>query len=298
MPLTPACLVSSIIKNTALMYNKFKFNKVRFHYITSSPTTSSGDVMFYTRKNEGSANPNCTSATFLPYVLSDSNTVIGPQWTNHTFEFRGNSSWLETDYGATSETERYNDHDVFLYSKTSTTDSPGYVLIDYDISFKEVATVPRAGVLANYAGALAQWTAVGAGFTGDKTINTTVLTISTWESVYGGAVVDFGSTTTTGDIFECILDATNSTFSSPVTAANFARGVVNAASIALSMTDGLVFYAVSSPGAFMIYPSKDMAFTSYNQWKAGVTGAYGSTKLIFFAKKIGSINPETLKYSQ
>jgi hypothetical protein len=295
MPLTPACLISSVVKNTSLMYNKFRFNKVRFHYITSSSTATTGDIIFYVRKNEGSGMPDCSSTSFLPYVLSDSNTVIGPQWTNHTFEFNGNSSWLETDYGATSESERYSDHDVFLFSKTSSTDSPGYVLIDYDISFREVCTLPRSGALTNYAGVSAQWEPLSMVFSGAVTSGTTVLEVTSFGNVYGQTVnLNYNS----GDVFECVLDVQNSVFTNCAASTFAVTTVAGTNTVGFTLKTGTVCYLVGLSGHFRLYSTKDNAYTNANPWLAGVTATITSTTIISFVKRIGSVDVDYLGYSQ
>jgi hypothetical protein len=88
MPITPCCLPSSILRNYCQMFNKFRVNKVIVHYITSSPTSQAGDVLFYYEKDRLAPMADYSSSSFLPYVLSDPHTVIGPQWTNHSAVIR------------------------------------------------------------------------------------------------------------------------------------------------------------------------------------------------------------------
>lgn len=129
------------------MFAKFKVNKCMVHYITSSPTSQAGDVLFYYERDRLSPFPDYSNSSFLPYVLSDDHTIIGPQWTNHTMAIRPVPEWKTTLYGNQSDINEDAAGSFFLFSKTNAVNSPGYLLIDYDISFKEMAVNPRAGTL-------------------------------------------------------------------------------------------------------------------------------------------------------
>ena len=95
--------------------------------------------MFYYERDPSSPMADYTSSNFLPFVLSDPNTVIGPQWTNHSMLVNPTADWKTTLFGNQVDLEEQTAGSLFLFSKTSSANSPGYILIDYDISFKELA---------------------------------------------------------------------------------------------------------------------------------------------------------------
>ncbi len=304
LPTNPFCYTSSVLQNCARMYNRYKPRRLVFHYITSSATSQTGDVMFYLRKNEGSTMPQPTASTFLNYVLSDSNTVIGPQWTNHTATFdTNNCPWMSTDYGATSDLGTYNQYDLFLYSKTSASNSPGYIVVDYEFEFKEISIGPRSGNLAEIAGAKAIWQPVNFTVTAALTTDS-----STFYGSFSGTT-GVGSTTITppstnqGDVWEFILDVTNSSFGSQ-TAANAARAIVGNGLTSgtgqtqlVTLTDGMVLYAVDTGVNVVLYFTKDAAFASTSPAVAGSTATY-NTSLRGFCRLVGSVRPLDLAYLQ
>lgn len=306
VPTSPFAFTSSVLQNCARMYNRYKPRRLMFHYITSSATSQTGDVMFYLRKNEGSTLPQPTSSTFLNYVLSDSNTIIGPQWTNHTCTFdTNNSPWLSTDYGATSALDSYNQYDLFLYSKTSTSNSPGYVIVDYEFEFKEISLNPRSGNLAEIAGAKAVWQPFSFSTTVNATINTTTILGSLGDTSGIGGVTITPPNTNQGDVWECILDVTNSTFTN-TTAANFAAAPLSAGSTGttiatcqgVTLTDGMVVYMVDNGSNVVVYFSKDAAYTGWNPMLAGKTQNSYSEKLRGLCRLVGSVRPLDLAYTQ
>jgi len=270
MPLTPAALPSTILRNYTQMYAEFQIKSITMHYITSSPTSSVGDVLFYFNKNRDSSLPDCTSSSFLPFVLSDPHTIIGPQWTNHSAMIIPAPSFRTTDYGMTTNGYDQSAGEVFIYSKTSTTNSPGYVLFDYDIEFRELSVNPRAGFLPV---ARAQYNPIAFGLT------TTAKTIG---DGFAGGVQNNSITNTSsalpsgtaiGDIFKCILDPTNSVIVNAAwTNCTINNLIRQEAGNTVVINDGFTCYArVTATNTLSLAPSLSQALNGY-YYQFGVTG--------------------------
>lgn len=244
MPITPAVLPSSVLRNYCQMFAQFKINKLVVHYITSSPTSQAGDVLFYYERNRKAPLCDYTNASFLPFVLSDPYTVIGPQWTNHSLVVNPVRDWKSTLYGMNADLNDDAAGSVFLFSKTNATSSPGYVLIDYDVTFKEMSVNPRAGSLPVSRG---QWNNFSIGVSG--------LAVTAGSSVISGAVLrgnDISNTTSAmptgtavGDIFKCVTCATASTTNNTWTNATLSNLLVYPFDVdtAVTIDDGFTFYA-------------------------------------------------------
>lgn len=209
MPVTPCCLPSSVLRNYCQMFQKFKINRIVVHYITSSPTSQAGDILFYYERDAYAPMCDYSSSSFLPFVLSDSNTVIGPQWTNHSMLVQPSPEWKTTLYGNQSDINEDKSGTIFMFSKTNAANSPGYVLIDYDISFRELAVNPRAGTLPI---ARAQSSFVCLNTNGS---NLTAGTAFSWNLTTGKTIANATSAvptgTVSGDIFKVVLQITSST---------------------------------------------------------------------------------------
>lgn len=208
MPITPACLPSSILRNYCHMFNKFKVNKIVAHYITSSPTSQAGDVLFYYEKDALAPMVDYSNSSFLPYVLSDTHTVIGPQWTNHSAVITPTKDWKSTLYGNETDINEQAEGSLFFFSKTNAANSPGYLLIDYDIQFRELSVNPRAGALPI---ARAQSTFVCLTNTGATTSGT----VTQWVWSVGNTIAGIGSQAPNGaiagDIYKAVLQTSAST---------------------------------------------------------------------------------------
>lgn len=276
IPVTPCAMPTTALREYCQMYGYFKFNSLAVHYITSSPTTQAGDIVFYYEKDRAGPMIDSTSTSFLPYVLSDVNTVLGPQWTNHTALVRPDPEFKTTDYGMNMDLNEDVNGSVFIFSKTNAANSPGYILFDYDITFKQHQINPRAGLLPVIR---AQWTQTCIGQTTVAlTSGTTVLLPAFQGNTVAGTVATAPSGAIAGDIYKVIFDVTNST----VTGTNAAW--VNATSATLmgyknplatinttTIDDGFTVYAIYSNNTLNLYPTYANAVTGTYAMLAGVT---------------------------
>lgn len=288
-PLTPNCFVSSVLRNYCQMYNKYKFNRVRVHYITSSPTSSSGDVLFQVNANRTDPLPNWTGANFLPYALSKPETVIGPQWTNHTMEIIPKGPTRTLVLGSNSDIDYQSQGEVFLYSKTSTTDSPGYLLIDYDVTFYEQSVNPKQGILPNQnlLWQPIQFTAATSSYTTSSNFNPNIGT--RWIGGQAIPAVTSSSAFKANDIFKVVLDVTNTNMTAytvsagtkPTASTLFQNSAAVANQTAITVSDGFTCYVViESSGNMNFFPNAADAFTGSEPLKWGVANtpnAYAET---------------------
>lgn len=307
MPITPSVLTSSNLRSFCQMYAFFKINKIKFHYITSSPTSQAGDILFYYARTNMAPNPDTSNSGFLPFVLSDPNTTIGPQWSNAVMDVIPVNDWKSTDYAnSVSDIDEVTAGVLNFYSKTNATSSPGYVLMEYDISFKELSVNPRAGQLPVIRGQISQ-----------ICLNL-YATVTQYSAVWlglgtndvSGVAAALPSGTTAGDIFRFVLNASasgavisgNTVTGTPTpTLANIlfnstssTAGIGNA----ITLDDGFVLYLRYGQGAGTF-------FGAYATLQAAQNGASG-TGLLQYATTIttpsyplvGTVQLVTANYTQ
>lgn len=259
MPLTPSVLPSSTLRNYVQMYSKFKINAMNVHYITSSPTSQAGDIMFYHERDRCGPMIDWTNNSFLPYVLSDPHTIIGPQWTNHTLSVIPTDDFNSTDYGENLDLNEDTAGSIFIFSKTSSASSPGYIILDYDITFKELCVNPRAGILPVARG---QWWATCFGRTAAAVTNgTTTVQVSVQGNTIAGTAAASPTGITVGDVYKVIFDVTNSTVSG-----------VNAAWTNVLTTNLLAYHTVSTSTGVTV----DDGFTCYALWDGTYMNLYAT----------------------
>jgi hypothetical protein len=253
------------------MFQKFKFNRVAVHYITSSPTSQAGDIMFYYERDGYAPMVDYSNSSFLPYVLSDAHTMIGPQWTNHSMLVTPTSEWKSTLYGNQTDINEDKNGTLWLFSKTNAANSPGYLLIDYDISFKELAVNPRAGTLPIARGQ-SQFIGLyktGAVVTGTQAGLTDFTTAKTITGSTGQAIGGIAK----GDIYKCIVQQTATSAVNPAwtnaTASTLFQYYSDSQGIALD--DGYTVYARYDGINFYLYSTLEGAVTNTTGLVWGVT---------------------------
>jgi hypothetical protein len=273
MPLTPAALPSSILRNYCQMFQKFKVNKIVVHYITSSPTSQAGDILFYYERDALAPMIDYSNSSFLPFVLSDANTVIGPQWTNHSMLVNPIPDWKTTLFAANTDLNEDKSGTIFMFSKTNAANSPGYVLIDYDISFKELSVNPRAGSLP-VARAQSNFICLTA------PSSLTAGSSSTFVVTTGKNIANATSAAPTGqvdgDIYKVVFQITASTlvnaaWSGTGTTPTVANLLRYADDKTLSLDDGFTCYALPIGVNWLLYPNIEGAITNSRSLEWGVT---------------------------
>lgn len=280
MPITPACLPSSILRNYCQMFNKFKVNSFTVHYITSSPTSQAGDVLFYYEKDRTAPMQDYSSSSFLPYTLSDPHTVIGPQWTNHSITLKPTRDWKSTLYGNQTDLNEDAEGTIFFFSKTNAANSPGYLLIDYDMQFKELSVNPRAGTLPV---ARAQSTFVCLrNNSGTQTQGTAATLILTVDKTISGATSAPPTGSIPGDIYKVHMQVTAGPLSNtawvgtptPTTGNLFRYGTTDRAIV---IDDGFTVFASmnsTNNGTVTLFPTLEAAVTNTDplEWATSFTG--------------------------
>ena len=240
--------------------------------------------MLYYEKDRFSPMVDYSNSSFLPYVLSDPNTVIGPQWTNHSVTLRPTRDWKTTLYGNQTDLNEDAEGTLFFFSKTNAANSPGYLLIDYDIQFKELSVNPRAGSLPIARG---QATFIGLNSTTNSIAAGTAATW-VWSSVKNitGAISAAPTGAIPGDIYKCVIQYTgtipagNTTWSGSVTPTNANMFQYGSTNRALIIDDGLTLYlAWNSASSLNLFTSLEAAVT--NSWIDAVEWQTTISSLVF-----------------
>lgn len=284
MPLTPVAFVDSMLRMYGSMYTFFRWKRLVAHYVTTSPTSSSGSVMFYYNKDRASVFLEQTSTNLLPFVLSDPHTTISPQWQNFSVELETSQELMRCDYGMTDDSTHYAAGELFLLSRTTTTDSPGVLLLDYEIEFSEQNLTPR----------LLLWP--------QPTIAFVPYTFALPVASLGGSVGMqlIGGTTSNpfrpantnvlvpGGIYKVIIDVTNSKFggstpaSTPNTVWTYKTGT---SKLGLILKDGSSIYACNGASNVQFYENVADAYTNMDSlfWAQAFTAGGGDYFLMWFS---------------
>lgn len=312
MAMSPIALNASGLRGYFQVYQWYRFNRATVHFITSSPTSTAGDILMVYHANHGGPKVDHSSPNFLSYALSTESALIGPQWTNHSVEIISKPGRkLCTDVLNSEDVEHQADGELLVYCRATTngtlSDSPGYLLIDYDITFYDQMLNPRVSVIPN---GVFKWTPVGMVFSG---------TITQWDEVQfalNGTNTYSGDTSVppvgnaTGTIYQIVVDLQHAVFggtltsSSPNTMWSVVSGYTGIGAtqsfvpITYPFSTGATFYAVMRSDLITIdlYPSYDAVFAGNGlRWNAASAGASMTTAAVVCA--VGSITGRYLQAS-
>jgi len=299
-PVTPSVLPSSALRSYTQMYGKFKINALNVHYITASATSQTGDVMFYYERDRAGPCVDWTNSSFLPYILSDPNTIIGPQWMNHTLVVRPTEGFKSTDYGVNIDLNEEACGTIFMFSKTASASSPGYIIFDYDITFKQLQVNPRAGVLPISRG---QWSKACIGNTTTAVVSgTTAVAAALQGNNITNVTAAFPTGAAVGDIYKIVFDTTNSTIVNAawtnVGLTTLLRAEVPGGNdMAVTIDDGFTCYGVlDTTTSVKLYPTLASILASGNAYTFGVTATI-SYNLCVYMSYISSLAPTATQFS-
>lgn len=292
MALSPIALNASGLRGYFQTYEKYVWHRAVAHYITSSPTSIAGDILMVYHTNHGGPKVNHTSSNFLSYALSTDAALIGPQWTNHSVDLlSAKSEELDTDVLNAEDVQHQAAGELLVYTKNTTNgsqpDSPGYLLIDYDVEFTVRMLNPRVLTLPSgvfkwfptsfqFSNTITQWDKVSGSVTGGGT--------------YSGVTGTFPQGNIPGMIYQVVLDLQNAVFGgtfAPGSQATFMSIVSGYSGIGATSTfqplvfpvdTGTTVYGVSTTTTgntvIDLYPSYDAVFAGNTlRWNAASVGA-------------------------
>lgn len=282
MAFSPIALNASGLRGYFQSYQKYKWNRAVAHYITSSPTSTAGDVLIFYHANHGGPKVDSSSSNFLSYALSTDCAVLGPQWTNHGVPIvEGKHEWLNTDVLNAEDVQHQADGELLVYTRntfnavTSSADSPGYLLLDYDISFQNRMLNSRVNTIPS---SLFKWFPTGFRYNNGPVTGGDVASFDMGGTVnYLGVALNQPAGAAIGMIYQVVFDVAQSVVTGTTLATAFQVQTTSRGTgtfIAYPIVTGTTLYATcgsaSGSGAYSLHPSFDAA-------AAGVSLIWAST---------------------
>lgn len=293
--LSPICLNATGLRGFFQTYERYHWNRVNVHYITSSPTSATGDVLILYHSNHGGPKVDHTSSNFMSYALSTDSALLGPQWTNHSVQIlSGERDWFDTDVLSVEDVMHQADGEVLVYTRNTTNgsspDQPGYLLIDYDVTFERRMLNPRVQSLPSSLFKFQPFTFHSASVvTAGQTVSFDLASTGT----YTGTTTSLPNGIAQGDVFQVVFDIQQATISGVTFATGFSVVVSSGVLMTYPITTGTTLYAVCGSavgnGSFALYPNYDAAMTGQALvWSANSSPVI-ACPLIFCC--VGSITP-------
>jgi hypothetical protein len=294
--LSPIGLNATGLRGYFQTYERYRWNQCNVHYITSSPTSSTGDILIMYHSNHGGPKVDHSSSNFMSYALSTDSALLGPQWTNHSVAVvRGERDWLNTDVLAAEDVQHQADGEILVYTRNTTQglspDEPGYMLVDYDITFERRMLNPRIQTLPSSLFKFQPFTfhVGGTPVVAGQTVSFDMASTGTYNQLTTALPRGIAQ----GDVFQVVFDINNAAVSGGVSLATMISVVPTpGTTLVYPITTGTTLYALcgsaAGNGAFSLHANYDAVLTGQPLVWTGAASPVLAIVMIMCC--VGSIN--------
>lgn len=287
--LNPIYFNNSMLGNLSRTYEKFRFKRATIQYVPSVPTSTQGQIIMTSTSTVKEPFIAANSSTFLSRALSQGNAVACPVWKEETIDLPGSSEWFVVDALIDGDLDDCIQEEVQVYATCESTLTVGILIMHYEIEFKDPLFTYHPTVIPS------------------PVANGTIITLqddSAINAITDVAILTSPSVTLTGlgqgGIFRLVFQQGRSTLPGGVTWANIFRvGTASANSNTnttlaytnLSMTSGMVFYAVLNNNFVFLYTSYEGASAGFQNdavfYQTATSASVGTYSFLISAVKLG-----------
>jgi hypothetical protein len=257
IPLHPMYFASSVIGNVGRGYERYRWRKLVFHFVTRQPTSVTGEIVITHSEQLLEPCENGAASTFLPRAMTRGNAVIGPLWTNHSLTIQCDDVYRLIDPFINADIDEHVLGEVVAYTLAAVGDTAGYLVMDYTIEFKHTMYSPHSTFLPLASGGGAQYTLLDSS-SSPTAGNAVILT----NSSMSGAV--------NGTIWKVTLNLASSTLATGTTNTNAWKLItqsatavglagVGTATNVFGMQEGTTFYVLVMASQLFVYGSMEAA---------------------------------------
>lgn len=142
--LSPAYFASTVLGNLARSFESYRFNRLRIHYIPKVATSVTGQIILCSQKSVSEPGLQPEAGTFLNRAMSQGNAVFSSLWSPCAIDINCPKEWKLVDPTTTSDPDDAIWEELQVYTQISAAAQVGYLLAEYDISFKEPIYQPHS----------------------------------------------------------------------------------------------------------------------------------------------------------
>ncbi len=295
--LSPAFLQSAALGNIARSYERYKWNFLRVHYVPKVSTTTNGAIILTSQRSVSEPGVSPSNANFLPRAMSQGNACFTPIWAPAYIDIDPSDQWYLVDPATTVDPDDSIAEELLVYG-SGINGVAGYLIVEYDIVFKEPLYQPHTSQLP---------ISTGPGVRG-------VMTLSQAVNAVGDAVIltEFSpvfniNLIPNGTILRAVFDVQGSSFPSPTNSTTFAETITkyssNVSTIVgsasnLTFLGGNVTYWVVNGANVEVYLTLEGAVTGSGSAQLFYQTATTTIGSFQFDATIIRYSPITLNVSQ
>lgn len=257
--LSPAYFLSTFLGNMARSFEKYRWKRLRIHYVPRVATTATGQVVLCSSHSVSLPCLQGESGTFLQRAMAQGNASLGPLWMENYIDIKCGNEFLMVDPGTTPDLDDAIAEELQVYVQSSAIGQVGYLYADYEIEFKDLTYQPHASVIPIPTGPGVRARLVDVA--GINAINDD-WNLSDVDGTLSAAV------TGNGTIFRAVFDRSGSLTANPATFANqLVVGISGRTNTTTFQTDtsnlvmagGTTLYLVIAGSRILVYTSLEAA---------------------------------------
>lgn len=253
--LSPAYFNTTQLGNLARSFEKYRWNRLRIHYIPKVSTTATGQVVLCSSKSVTLPCLQPESGVFLQRAMSQGNACFTPLWQNAYIDIDCDSTWCLCDAAAGVDLDDNIHEELQVYSQAGVSGQVGYLIAEYDITFKEPLYSMHAAAIPYPTGPglrVACIDAAGINAVGDDWLISNATLAAQPNGTIFRAVFDLqGSDTPVGATFANAFNTTTSYRTAITTSATTTN--------ALPLVGGTALYLVVVATGLYVYTSMEAA---------------------------------------
>lgn len=230
--LSPAYFNTTVLGNMCRSFEKYRWNRLRIHYVPKVATTLAGQVILCSSKSVFEPCLQPEAGTFLQRAMSQGNAAFSPLWQQSYIDIDCSvQEWHLVDVAAHSDTDDNVHEELQVYTQTAVSGQVGYLFAEYDVSFKEPIYAVHSTLLPYSTG---------------PGLRTTLIDFSAINAIGDDFVLTNATLTAfnDGSIFRCVLDIQGST---PPTGTTFANALNGGIAIRTTAAAGSAISTFSKP---------------------------------------------------
>lgn len=142
--LSPAYFLATFLGNICRSYEKYRWRKLRVHYVPKVSTSLNGQVILCSSHSMSEPCLQPESGTFLARAMSQGNATMGPLWMENHIDIQTSNSWFMVDPTTTSDPDDAIAEELQVYVQTQTVGQVGYLYAEYEIEFSQLTYQPHS----------------------------------------------------------------------------------------------------------------------------------------------------------
>lgn len=145
--LSPAYFSTTMLGNLARSFERYRWKRLRIHYIPKVPTTVTGQVILCSNRSVTEPNLQPEAGNFLPKAMSQGNAVFSPLWTPTYIDIDCDADWHLVDPATSVDIDDAIHEELQVYTQVSVAQQVGYLVAEYDVEFKEPIFAPHSTLI-------------------------------------------------------------------------------------------------------------------------------------------------------